>query len=201
MARTIDLRRREELLTATARHLIEHGLVDQPLSEIARAAGTSARMLIHHFDTRSALVTRALELARQWQLDEAAARVFVPGPDVLALLDAAWTWLASPATLGYFRLFQQVAAQEQLHEPQASTAFSARLRAEWEPMVTAAFAADERFADPGGAAELTITFIRGLALDLVRDPRNPRHRATYEQFLGAMGCLAGVAPTNPVSDR
>lgn len=200
MTRTIDLRRREVLLTAAARHLIEHGLVDQPLSEIARGAGTSARMLIHHFDTRAALVTRALELARQWQLDE-AARVFVPGPDALAVLETAWVWLRSPDTLGYFRLFQQVAAQEQLHSPEASTAFSARLRAEWGPMVTAAFAADERFGDPAGAAELTITFIRGLALDLVRDPRNASHRATYEQFLSAMRCVAGVASANPVSDR
>lgn len=189
MARTIDLRRREALLAATTRHLIEHGLVDQPLSEIARGAGTSARMLIHHFDTRATLVARALELARQWQLDE-AARVFVPRPDALAVLEAAWAWLVSADTLRYFRLFQQVAAHEQLHEPGASTAFSARLRAEWGPMVTAAFAADARFEDPAATADLTITFIRGLALDLVRDPHNPSHRATYEQFLRAMRCLS-----------
>lgn len=47
---------RERLLQAMAVHVLAHGLNDASLRPLARAAGTSDRMLIYHFGSKEALV-------------------------------------------------------------------------------------------------------------------------------------------------
>lgn len=189
MARTVDTDHREALLAAAARHLVEHGIANQSLSEIAGGAGTSARMLVHHFGTRDALVAGALALARQSQLEQ-AARHFRPAPDAVAVLEASWRWLVADETLKFFRLFQQVTALERLGATDAQVALAPRLAEDWRPLLSALFAADRRYVDPEQYADLTIAFYRGLALELVREPRRRRHRRTFDRFIGVLRAAA-----------
>lgn len=189
MARTVNLDHRQALLNAAARHLVDHGIADQSLSDIAAGLGTSARMLIHHFGTRDALVARALEIARHWQLDD-AQRYFQPASDAVAVLRTTWTWLVDDETLSYFRLFQQVAALERLQGADAPTSFSARLGEDWRPLVRRVFEADPRFDDAASFADLTIAFYRGLALDLVYGTHRSRHRRAFERFIALLRASA-----------
>ncbi|MBX7482634.1 TetR/AcrR family transcriptional regulator [Qipengyuania qiaonensis] len=52
---------RETLLPLLAAHVMEHGLADASLRPLARAAGTSDRMLIYHFGNKDALMAALLE--------------------------------------------------------------------------------------------------------------------------------------------
>lgn len=52
---------RETLLPLLAAHVMEHGLADASLRPLAKAAGTSDRMLIYHFGNKDALVAALLE--------------------------------------------------------------------------------------------------------------------------------------------
>lgn len=52
---------RETLLPLLAAHVLENGLNDASLRPLARAAGTSDRMLIYHFGNKQALVAALLE--------------------------------------------------------------------------------------------------------------------------------------------
>ena len=52
---------RETLLPLLAAHIIEHGLADATLRPLARAAGTSDRMLLYHFGSKDALIAALLE--------------------------------------------------------------------------------------------------------------------------------------------
>jgi AcrR family transcriptional regulator len=52
---------RETLLPALAAHVLEHGLADVSLRPLAKAAGTSDRMLIYHFGSKDALVAALLD--------------------------------------------------------------------------------------------------------------------------------------------
>lgn len=52
---------REALLPLLARHVLEHGLAGASLRPLAKAAGTSDRMLIYHFGSKDGLVTALLE--------------------------------------------------------------------------------------------------------------------------------------------
>lgn len=51
---------RETLLPALAAHVLEHGLGGASLRPLARAAGTSDRMLIYHFGNKETLITELL---------------------------------------------------------------------------------------------------------------------------------------------
>jgi AcrR family transcriptional regulator len=52
---------RDRLLDAMAAHVLAHGLNDASLRPLARAAGTSDRMLIYHFGSKDGLITVLLE--------------------------------------------------------------------------------------------------------------------------------------------
>ena len=52
---------RDTLLPMLAAHVMEHGLADASLRPLARAAGTSDRMLIYHFGNKDGLVEALLE--------------------------------------------------------------------------------------------------------------------------------------------
>ncbi len=69
---------RETLLPKMATHVLENGLSDVSLRPLARAAGTSDRMLLYHFGTKAELMDRLLEYmaARYAEVLESA---FPPG--------------------------------------------------------------------------------------------------------------------------
>ncbi len=52
---------RETLLPLMAAHVLEHGLGRASLRPLAKAAGTSDRMLIYHFGNKEALIRELLE--------------------------------------------------------------------------------------------------------------------------------------------
>lgn len=52
---------RETLLPALAAYVLEHGLSDVSLRPLAKAAGTSDRMLLYHFESKDALIGALLE--------------------------------------------------------------------------------------------------------------------------------------------
>lgn len=52
---------RETLLPKLAAHVLVHGLADASLRPLAKAAGTSDRMLIYHFGSKDGLIEALLE--------------------------------------------------------------------------------------------------------------------------------------------
>lgn len=76
---------RENLLPALAAHVLEHGLGGASLRPLAKAAGTSDRMLIYHFGNKETLITELLGYI---------AGVYA------AMLDAALAGSPRPATRG-----------------------------------------------------------------------------------------------------
>jgi AcrR family transcriptional regulator len=111
---------RERLLDACADHVLVHGLPDR-LEPLATATGTSARMLIHHFGTRDALLRAVLGHARQRQLDTFGDLLRVrPEEPYTATLNRAWTSITGPDGRPYLRMFDQLreSAEQQLwHDP------------------------------------------------------------------------------------
>jgi AcrR family transcriptional regulator len=51
---------RDRLVAAMAAHVLRHGLADASLRPLARAAGTSDRMLIYHFGSKDRLIAALL---------------------------------------------------------------------------------------------------------------------------------------------
>jgi AcrR family transcriptional regulator len=102
---------KEKLLAAVVDVALARGIADRSLRAIAAAAGTSHRMLIHHFGSREGLlidVIRAVEAGQRGALTELVAKsTGVPGD----LADRFWTHLRSPELAPQERLFFEVYGQ------------------------------------------------------------------------------------------
>ncbi|MFN7399474.1 MAG: TetR/AcrR family transcriptional regulator [Sandaracinobacter sp.] len=103
--------RRTELLDAMADHVLSAGLAGSSLRPLARAAGTSDRMLLYYFPTKDALIAATLaHIARRLagMLAASVGDVRLP-PDSLLPLLADLT--LAPRFRPYLGLFLEVASR------------------------------------------------------------------------------------------
>lgn len=103
--------RREAALDRIADHLLTAGLAGASLRPLARAAGTSDRMLLYYFADKDELLGLALEriALRLADLLDAAipAGARLPEP---ALRAAVWAGMRAPAMAPYMRVWLELAA-------------------------------------------------------------------------------------------
>ncbi|MDR3506684.1 MAG: TetR/AcrR family transcriptional regulator [Caulobacteraceae bacterium] len=101
--------RRAELLEKIVDALLEGGAADLSLRPLAERVGTSARLLIYHFDSKEQLVASALTEVRRLigvSLTQRSAR---DRPQSLRdLLLMFWDWATDAANQRYFRLLFEV---------------------------------------------------------------------------------------------
>jgi AcrR family transcriptional regulator len=102
---------KETLLGQVVDHFVADGLGDLSLRKIAAAIGTSHRMLIYHFGSKSSLlveVVRAVEARSQAQLRQFAAGAAADAADTYDTDDVIrhmWRYVAEPAQGDFERLF------------------------------------------------------------------------------------------------
>jgi AcrR family transcriptional regulator len=100
-----DKSARALLLDQVVEHFVRDGLGDLSLRRIAAAVGTSHRMLLYHFGSKSGLlveVVRAVEARAQAQL---AALGSATGPATDEVIRGMWAYVADPAQADFERLF------------------------------------------------------------------------------------------------
>nr|WP_052478471.1 TetR/AcrR family transcriptional regulator [Kibdelosporangium sp. MJ126-NF4]CEL18364.1 Transcriptional regulator, TetR family [Kibdelosporangium sp. MJ126-NF4]CTQ97849.1 Transcriptional regulator, TetR family [Kibdelosporangium sp. MJ126-NF4] len=193
MPRTADLAHREALLAAVTRDLLVNGLVDASLDRLAAAAGTSARMLVHHFGSRQALLDTALRRCREREL--ARARTELPAvPDFLHVLSRAWMWFASDEAGQYFRLFGQLAASSRLGVDQPGVS-RAQLSTEWLDIFSDGFLASGcGRPEARRLATIVVAQVRGLLLDLDVTGDKQRVEGAYKEFIALLTLSRDLPP-------
>jgi AcrR family transcriptional regulator len=178
---------RARLLEATVECLAERGYAGTTTTEVARRAGLSRGAQLHHFGTKTDLVTNAMEHLHQVLLDEfrRAMASFPPGADALdASIDVIWALYSSPWTVAWMELSLAARTDEDLR-----TRMAVLERRFLE-------SAREAFAEifPQGAADptysiaplFTFALLDGLALrrQVVRDD---------DEVASVLNALKGVA--------
>lgn len=102
---------REAMLQAMVAHVLQHGVAEASLRPLARAAGTSDRMLIYHFGSKQALIGELLialaELFGQVLDTQFAAR---RAPSRAACLATVAGITRSPELRPMMRIWMQVLA-------------------------------------------------------------------------------------------
>src|SRR5260370_25868533 len=116
MPRTSTPERRAQLLSALADHLLSEGLSGLSLRPLARALGTSPRMLLYHFGSKESMVAEGLAEARRRQMEAMASWIGEHQGDQRGLLAYMWGWLSDPQTEPFLRLFFEAYALA-LQEP------------------------------------------------------------------------------------
>ncbi|GGW99514.1 TetR family transcriptional regulator [Streptomyces malachitofuscus] len=181
--------RRTELLEASYRYALSHGLTDLSLRPLAEAIGSSTRVLMFLFGNKEGLVRALLERARA---DELAllARFRRSGRPVglVAAAEQVWQWLAADEHRPLLRLWAEAYARS-LVEPDGPWAGFARATVDdWLDVLAACQPRSERDAADGAVRRtLTLAVLRGALLDLLATDDEPRATAAVHRHLAHLG--------------
>jgi AcrR family transcriptional regulator len=102
MSRTVNEKRPEELLEAVVQYLTRHGLTALSLRPLAKAVGSSPRVLLYYFGSKEKMVVRALAAVRQRQR---AVYNQLPEASLGEACGAIWKHMSAPDSEPFFRLF------------------------------------------------------------------------------------------------
>jgi AcrR family transcriptional regulator len=190
--------RQAELLELAYRYALEHGRADLSLRPLAKAIGSSPRVLLYLFGSKDGLIRALLGRARA---DELRLLDLAKGPaglagdtrqdsaggadDLATVASRIWSWLAADDHRGLLRLWVDGYARS-LAEPDGPWAgFAAATVADWLAVLAAAQPAARRDT-AGGLAERTLVLavLRGALLDLLATGDAERTTASVRLQLG-----------------
>jgi AcrR family transcriptional regulator len=158
---------RDRLLNAAVDYVSEHGIGDVSLRRLAQAIGTSHRMLIYHFGSRTGLLVAVAQEVEERQRAALAELDSAPDASPEEVGRAMWRRLADeslwPLERSFFELYGQ-ALQGREH----ATPLLEGVVDDWLDLGTEI--AVRGGADPATArieARLGLAVVRGLLLDLL----------------------------------
>lgn len=181
--------RRTELLEASYRYVLTHGLADLSLRPLAEAVGSSTRVLMFLFGNKDGLVRALLERARADELTllERLRRTGRP-VGLRAAAEQVWQWLAAEEHRPLLRLWAEAYARS-LVEPDGPWAGFARDTVTDRLDVLAACQPPPERDTADGAVRRTLTLavLRGALLDLLATDDEPRVTAAVHRQLALRG--------------
>jgi len=162
MGRVANKQRPEELRRAIVSYLLEHGLSDLSLRPLAKAVGSSPRVLLYYFGSKERLVTKVLADIRREQaaiLGEDRTATFAEG----CML--AWKRMRGPDWEPFFRLFFE-AYGIALRSPRRYKSFLQATVEDWLQLISRPLA-DRGYLPEDARAFATVLLggLRGFMLD------------------------------------
>jgi len=160
--------RQDELLELAYRHVLVHGLAGMSLRPLAKAIGSSPRVLLFLYGSKDNLIRALLDRARSDEL--AAVEAFQEAHGPADLVDSArqvWHWLADPGHRHLLGLWVEAYARSLVDPAGPWAGFAARTVQDWLGLLAARQPARRR--GQAGEAERTavLAVLRGAMLDLL----------------------------------
>jgi AcrR family transcriptional regulator len=171
---------RTQLLDRVIAHVAHTGLADQSLRELAAGAGTSHRMLIYHFGSRSGLVA-AIAHRIETQQRESLAQLAGEARDPDDLQRRLWAQVSDPAIAPFVRVFFDVVALA-LAGREGTEQFLDDLVTPWLDMARDA-AARVGMEPDDRDLRLGLAVTRGLLIDVLATGDIEAATATHERFI------------------
>lgn len=168
---------RDELLESVIAYAGTHGIAHASLRGIAAGAGTSHRMLVHHFGSKEGVlvaVVREVERRQRQALEELIAG---DGFDVWEF----WERFADPGLAPFERLFFELYGQALQGRSWAAPLLDGVVD-DWLEPVGAALRTATAGAGPADA-RLAVAVVRGLLLDLLATGDHQAVRAAMRRFM------------------
>lgn len=181
-----DSPRKLELLAAAYDYVLANGLTDFSLRPMAKAIGSSPRVLLFLFGSKDGL-TRAL-LARARADELAALHSLRAGRASLADCGReVWRWLAGPAHRALLSMWLEGYARSLQGEDGPWQGFARDTVADWLDLLASCQPADRR-QTAAGAAERTLLLavLRGALMDVLATGDVDRATAAVERHLDSI---------------
>jgi len=160
-------------------YVLKNGLTGLSLRPLAKGVGTSARMLLYHFESREKLLALIIETIRE-NLRNLVLAQAQTDQTLSTGLRSFWSLASRRDAAPYIRLFFEVYGLA-LHEPQRYGAFLDTVIHGWIAIM------QEGTADKDvHLATLTIAVTRGLMLDLLATGDVDRTTAALELFVSTV---------------
>jgi AcrR family transcriptional regulator len=157
--------RREELLDGAYAYVLDHGLTDLSLRPLARAVGSSPRVLLYLFESKDGLVRELLARARR---EELAALDGIEGEGLDAVTATLWHWLSAPEHRRLLVLWVEAYGRSLVDPDGPWSGFARQTVEDWLAVLGRAQAPAVR-RTRAGEAERTraLALLRGGLLDLL----------------------------------
>lgn len=161
--------RRSELLEGAYRYVLEHGVADLSLRPLAAAIGSSPRVLLFLFGSRSELVQALLARAREEELDLLSrVRSANADSDLATVASELWGWLAAEAHRALLTLWLEGYARSLIDPAGPWADFARATVGDWLDVLAQAQPANVRASAIGAAQRtLVLAVLRGALLDLL----------------------------------
>ena len=159
--------RRTELLDRIVEALLVSGAGDLSLRPLAEQVGSSARLLIYHFESKEQLIAAALAQVRGQVAASLSARSAYAQPQSLRdLLMMFWNWATEAENLRYFRLLFEVDGLAMYNRVSFSEAAKKANSAIWTGLIEGGA---DKLRDGRGAAHSTlmVAALSGLLQELL----------------------------------
>jgi AcrR family transcriptional regulator len=158
---------RERLLDAAVRYVTDHGVGDVGFRELARALGTTHRMLGYHFGSKEGLLVEIVRTVEQRQRDALADLVADQSLGPVEQMRRLGERVLDPALWPNERLFFELYGQALQGRPYAEDLLPEVITAWIPPLaeISRRLGVDE--ADVSAHARLLLAVARGLLLDLL----------------------------------
>jgi AcrR family transcriptional regulator len=174
---------RARLLEAAIACLAELGWTASTVAVVAERAGVSRGAAQHHFPTREALFTAALEHVSQVRASEMKrelAEIAGSRPDTAAVVDLVMNLFTGPLFRAALALWVAAAAEPQLREQMIP--LEARIGREIHRVVVELLGVDEREPGVRETVQATLDLARGLGLANLLTDDGPRRERIAQQW-------------------
>jgi AcrR family transcriptional regulator len=172
--------RKQQLVDAAIDYLLAHGLADLSLRPLATGIGTSARLLIYHFESKEGMLAEVLEAMQSRLRVSFIAMTRAPArPGGEPLIMTFWKWATSRKQLPYLKLsyeLQILAARN----PAAYAKYLKRHSVDWLELIEHTLPPHER--DPAMSTLLGAVF-DGLFLELMSTGDRKRTTQALARFI------------------
>ncbi len=162
---------RARLLDAAVTYVSDHGMGDLSLRALARALGTSHRMLIYHFGSKEELLVEVIKAVEERQREALAALDHDGSRSQAELTRAMWRRFTDPSLAANERLFFEVYGQALQGRPHTAHLLDGIVDSWIEPAVARI------------DARLAVAVTRGLLLDLLATGDRAAVDAAMERFI------------------
>jgi AcrR family transcriptional regulator len=179
-AETADPKAR--LLTAAVGHILEHGLSDLSLRELAASIGTSHRMLIYHFGSREGLIVAVIQTVEEAQR-RAFADLDTQGLSPADAMRAMWQRFTDPDLGPHERLFFEIYGQALQGRPGAVALLDGIIDNWVEPAAAYAIGSGASPETARAEARLSVAVTRGLLLDWLATGDRAAVDTAFERFV------------------
>ena len=195
MSRPVNEKRPEELREAIVRFLMKHGLADLSLRPLAKAVGSSPRVLLYYFGSKEKIVVEILAEVRRQQL---ASFGQIDAATFAEACQIVWKRMSAPDSEPIFRLFFEAYGMA-LRRPKQFKDFLRATVEDWLTLVAEPLVREGHTRRQARAfATVVLAGLRGFMLDYCNTGDRKRVDDAVGMWLGSLDSMLAAGKKDKV---